>query len=42
MTQGGESNIMHVYENEYVEIDGDLLATSASYRALMERVTVSW
>lgn len=33
---------MSAYENECIEVDGDLLATSASYRALMERVMVSW
>lgn len=27
-------------EYEYIEVDGDLLTTSASYRALMERVMV--
>lgn len=31
---------MNVYETEYVEVDGDLLATSESYRALLERVMV--
>lgn len=27
-------------EVEYLEVDGDLLATSESYRALLERVMV--
>lgn len=31
---------MSVYENEHVEVDGDLLATNESYRALLERVIV--
>lgn len=31
---------MSAYENECIEVDGDLRATSASYRALMDRVMV--
>ena len=31
-----------LYQIENVEVDGDLLATNASYRALLERVMVSW
>jgi len=29
-----------IYEFEDVEVDGDLIATSESYRALLERVKV--